>query len=262
MSDEPGLQFDNLPLMEAAVRATFPRVQELTYELIYAVRHDLKPRLPNLTEPKQVEAAPGVGVSPAEFGPGKLPGAVYSDPDSNLSVSLHPQVVLARWVKQPTPIERPYPRYAELREVIWRAVEALRKACGDEYVGVSVVNMSYVNFIPTSDPAGVLKTYFSKEAQLPIMAGARQIRKFEGAWWGDDDDELDVRFTLEQVAARLGDQVVDGYCLTTAAGLRLGESVTARDGLDRVHDALQSFFLRLISEAAKKEWKLRSAPDV
>jgi hypothetical protein len=115
--------------------------------------------------------------------------------------------------------------------------------------------MSYVNFIPASDPAAVLKTYFSSDAQLPAMDKARQVRKLEAAW--SEGDDLDVRFALEQAAAKLPDGVTQGFRLTTAAGLRLGESMDAKSGLEKVHDALQEFFFGLISPHAKKEWELR-----
>jgi uncharacterized protein (TIGR04255 family) len=249
------LDFDNLPLVEAAVRASFNGPTALSYRLINSVHSDLSAYFPDLAEAQQLEIAPGAGEARIEFGPGYLPGAVYGGHASGLSVHLQPQVVVARWTKRPANPAAEYPRYPALRDSIWRAVEAFRKGSGDEFPGIAVVNMSYVNFIPRAEPARVIKKYFSTYAQLPAMDNARQIRKLEGAW--SESDKLDVRFSLEQAEAKLQDGVTPGYRLTTAAGLRLGEALDAKSGLDKVHESLQEFFLKLISKQAQEEWKLR-----
>lgn len=249
------LDFENLPLVEAAVRVSFQTAVALNYSLVNSIAAELKPSFPTLTVPKQIEVAPGAGVSPTEFGPGHLPGAVYVGSEPGMSLSVHPQVIVARWIKDPGSPERGYPRYLVLRDALWTAVEAFQKASGDDYPGIAVVNMSYVNFIPSSDPASILKNYFSKEAQLQAMHKAQQVRKLEAAW--SEDEDLDVRFALEQVTAKLPDRVTQGYRLTTAAGLRLTPSIDAKSGLEKIHDLLQVFFLKLISDRAQEEWKLR-----
>ncbi|MEK7730533.1 MAG: TIGR04255 family protein [Planctomycetota bacterium] len=255
MTTKLRLDFGNLPLVEAAVRASFNGPKALTYSLVNLIAAELKPSFPILTESKQLEFPPGAGGIQAEFGSGHLPGAEYTGHKSGLSLSVQPQVIVARWVKHPSLLETKYPRYPALRESLWDAVEAFRKACGGEYPGIAVVNMSYVNFIPVPDPAAVLRTYFSEAAQLRAMDKAQQIRKLEAAW--SEGDDLDVRFALEQAAAKLPDGIAQGYRLTTAAGLRLGESLDAKSGLEKVHDVLQEFFMKLISPEAKTEWKLQ-----
>ncbi len=253
------LDFGNLPLVEAAVRASFSSRVALSYSLVNSIAAELEPSFPKLTESKQLEVAPGAGGIQVEVSPGYLPGAVYTGHESGLSVSVQPQVIVARWVKHPGLTKPKYPRYLALRDSLWTAVEAFRKACGDEFPGIAVVNMSYVNFIPASDSAGVLKTYFSEKVHLRAMDKARQVRKLEAAW-GEGDD-LDVRFAIEQAAANLADGVTQGYRLTTAAGLRLGEALDAKSGLEKVHDVLQEFFLELISTHAKNEWQLRESQN-
>lgn len=255
MSNNQGLEFDSLPLVEAAVRASFNRPSALTYSLINAIAAALKPSFPDLTESQQFEGVPGTGLIPPEIGPSYLPGAVYSGHASDITLGIQSQVIVARWVKHPSLNEQKYPRFGALRRALWSAVEAFRKASGDEYPGIAVVNMSYVNFIPVSDPSAVLKTYFAEKTRLRAMDNARQIRKLEAAW--SKDDNLDVRFSLEQATAKLPSGVAQGYRLTTAAGLRLAESVDAQAGLDVVHDTLQTFFLELISQQAKDEWQYR-----
>lgn len=204
--------------------------------------------------------APGFGPSPAEFGPSSLPGAVYGGHNAGLTVSVHPKVVVARWVKQPGLSEMKYPRYPVLRDALWKAVEAFAEGVGDDaFPRVAVVNMSYVNFLPASDPASVVSKYFSEKAQLSLMDGARQIRKLEAGW--SERERMNVRFALEQVTAKLGDSVHEGYRLTTAAGIRLAESLNAQQSLEDIHDHLQGFFLKLISDHAKQEWKLKKVAD-
>jgi uncharacterized protein (TIGR04255 family) len=250
------LDFKSLPLIEAAVRASFNGPRALTYTLVYSIAQELGGSFPSLEEPKQLEVAPGTGETPFTIGPGYLSGAVYTGNKHGLSVSVQPQVIVARWTKHPHPgMANPdYPRFPAVRDALWTTVEAFRKGCGDEYPGISVVNMSYVNFVPSGDSAGFLKTYFSSESQLHVMDKAKQVRKLEAGW--SEGDDLDVRFAVEQATARMPDGVTAGYRLTTAAGLRLGESVDAKSGLETVHYRLQEFFLELISEQARTEWKL------
>jgi len=252
------LDFGNLPLIEAAVRATLSAKVPLTYAIVDSVRARLSSSFPLLTEPQQLEVAPGVGHVVLEGGPSYLPGAVFTGHAEGLSVSVHPQVVVARWVKQYIPAETNYPRYPKLREAIWGTVESFRQGVGAEsFPALSVVNMSYVNFLPQADPTSI-RSYLSARAYLPAFQNARQIRKHEASW--SEEEGLDVRFALEQVTAKLGTQLSEGYRLTTAAGLRLAESVDAKSGLDRVHDVLQGFFLSLISDKATREWKLEKVP--
>lgn len=252
-----GLSFDHLPLVEVAVRASFQTPVSITYKTIDFVHDRLKPQFARKAEPTQLEIAPGIGPSPAEFGPNQLPGVVYADDQRGVRVSVHPQVIVARWVK-PFAADAPrYPRFDALRDALWTTAEALRTAIPDEFSAVLVANMSYVNFIEGPDPATVLTEYFSPEAQIGIARDARQIRKFESSWL--THDAVDLRFALEQVTATFGVDRKDGYRLTTAAGTRLSEAVDAKSGLERVHQRLQEFFVELISLRAKTEWGMDTA---
>ena len=154
------LEFGALPLVEAAVRASLGAPQGVTYSLINSIAAELDPTFPQVEEPKQIEIPPGAA-GQFTFGPGQLPGAVFTGNDAGLTVSVHPQVIIARWAKHPRFPEREYPRYGPLREWLWRTVEAVRHGSGDEPVDVTVVNMSYVNFVASPDPSAFLKNYFS-----------------------------------------------------------------------------------------------------
>lgn len=251
------LGFDNLPLMEAVVRASFSSPISLTYKQVIGVAERLRSEFPQVSEPAQIEIGPGVGTGQIEFGPSHLPGVVYEGNRDGLRVSVHAHVVVTRWM-QPFVVDQPkYPHYQVLRDAHWRAVEALRSASQDELPPIVVVNMSYVNFLKIGDSASELRQYFSDLAQLGAAADAEQVRKIEGAW--KEKSGIDLRFTIEQVTRTIAGESSVGYRLTTAGGRRLSESVDSRSALDDVHDRLQHFFRDLISNRAKKEWGLRES---
>ena len=248
------LDFGNLPLIETAVRATIDPVVPLTYSIVYDVRERLRDEFPELIEPRHFEARPGVRNPSLELSPAQLPGAVYIGHPNGVSISLQSQVIVARWVR-PLGVAAPdYPRYDALRDALWRAADAFLATCAGVKPRISVVNMSYLNFlrIPHSEP--VLREYFSEIAQVKAISDAELVRKVELSWRGPD--ALDVRFLLEQVSAKVAEETVEGYQLTTAAGIRVGESDDKRSCLETVHDKLQVFFQRLISKRAEKEWQL------
>lgn len=259
MTGKLTLDFENLPLFEAAVRVSFNTSMPLRFSLVQSIHEALKSSFPTLSEAQQHEIAPGMGETQVEISTGSLPGAVYEGNKCGLSVHVQPQVVVARWSRRPGFDDIAYPRYAVLRDSLWHAVEAFEKASGDDFPGIAVVNMSYVNFIAVSDPTSVPTRYFAEDATLSLMDGARQVRKLEGAW--SEADELDVRFVIEQAGVKLPEGPKEGYRLTTAAGLRLGETQDPGYGLEKVHDRLQTFFLQLISDEAQREWGLRERQE-
>ena len=255
------LDFDNLPLVEAAVRVSFESPVELTFSIVNGVHEHIGDNdFPQVSEPQQLEAPPGVGESAVALGPGKISGVVYMGGPQGLAVTLQSQVVVARWVKQVADESPPYPRFPALRDTAWKTVEAFAGVCQRATLPVAAVNMSYVNFLKTDDAAGVLKTYFSRLAQVQATERAAHIHKVEFSW--REHDGTDLRFRLEKVTAQVGDEAIDGYRLTTIAGIRLTQpSDDSNEKLEHVHDRLQVFFRDLISEQAKKEWKLREPAD-
>ena len=252
------LNFGNLPLVEAAVRITFRDPVALSYAYVSAIADQLRENFPVLTEANQIEIPPGK-TGQIEFGPGTLPGAVYEAQDRAVRVSVQPQVVVARWLKQFGPHVSPYPRFCALREAVQAAVDSFRSAVGADFPEVAVVNMSYVNFLPSADPREILNQYFSESAQLETMRDAHRVVKLEATW--SPREELDIRFALEQATIAQGDETENGYRLTTAAGIRLSESQDENSALESVHQSLQEFFLDLISEHAKTEWQLTVSDD-
>ena len=252
------LEFDNLPLVEAAVRATFDHPIEVKFAVINAVHERLRDKFPELTEPDQLEAAPGSGETTFTIRPGTITGAVYCGHADGLRITLQGNVAIARWVKKTLGNGAQYPRYAALREALWRTMKALAVTI-ESAPSVAVVNMSYVNFIHVPQPAQVLSTYFSERVQVLATAEARDIHKVDLSW--RDPDDIDLRFRVEKVAAKSEQSDVVGYNLTTVAGTRIRPAVPPEEVLDDVHQRLQFFFRDLISDHARQEWGLHETCD-
>ncbi len=248
------LDFGNLPLIEAAVRASFETPGSLTFRTINAVAASLQGEFPQLAEPTQLEAAPGV-TAKVEFGPGQITGALYTGNRDGLTITVQSHVVVARWLPRVGVAEAEYPRFPALRDALWRAVDAFKAACGQDAPRVHVVNMSYVNFLRIPHSSPVLRRYFSKRIQIEAAADAQQVHKLEASW--READESDFRFSLEQVTARVADESVQGYRLTTAAGRRVQPSDKEQEILERAHERLQSLFHEWLSADARKEWQLQ-----
>ena len=169
MTAKLGLEFGNLPLVEATVRASFNDPKALSYSLVNSIHADLKPSFPALTESQQLEIAPGAGARSVEIGPGYLPGAVYTGHTGGISVHVQPQVIVARWIKDPGSPERGYSRYLVLRVALLTSVAAFQKASGDDYCGIAVVNISYVTFIPSTAQSSILNNYLGQMQQFHIL---------------------------------------------------------------------------------------------
>ncbi len=186
-----------------------------------------------------------------------ISGAVFTDDASGIQIVVQERLVVARWTR-PLATEAPeYPRFAALREALWKAIDALRDMHRDVPLPIAVANMSYANFIEAAEPAQVVEKYLSDSAQIGFLRNVRAVRKTEVGW--QEPDGVDLRFDLEKVTANVRDEKKEGYRLTTAAGVWITDEVAARDAVENVHDRLQEFFVRLISEHAKQEWALEIA---
>lgn len=247
------LDFGNLPLIEVAVRVSFASPVNLKFGIINDVAQRLRDEFPLLSELKRFEPPPGIREPTLTLQPGSISGADFTGNARGLIVTLQEQLIIARWLKRVEPSATEYPRYATLHDSLWKAVQAFSEACGGTIPPVSVVNMSYVNFLKSTQAQRVLD-YFSEMAQIQAVKDARKIYKVEVSW--NEKDNIDLRYDLEQVTAEMGQTPVEGYRLKTAAGTRVPQNADPRTALEMIHDRLQAFFQDLISEQAKKEWQL------
>jgi uncharacterized protein (TIGR04255 family) len=241
--------------VEAAVRVSFETSLKLTFAIINRVADQLRHQFPILEEPAAFEGTPGVKGPSVTLGPGQILGAVYTGNPDGLVITLQGQVIVARWLKQTRKGAAEYPRFPALRSAVWQAVDAFKGACGGQLPRIVVANMSYVNFLGVGHAEPVLSRYFSDLAQVKATQDARQIHKVEVSW--AESDAVDLRYDLEQVTAKVGDETVEGYRIKTAAGSRLPEGADAKQALEQVHHRLQFFFKSLISDYAKEEWQLK-----
>ena len=252
------MDFGNLPLVEAAVRASFTEPLELKFSAITEVHKGLKNAFPQITQPEVYEAAPGVTEEVA-IRPGLITGVVFAGNPDGLRSTLQSRVAVVRWLKQFVTGAPEYPRFEVLRDALWQVVEAVKAAYGLVSLPIAVVNMSYVNLIQVTDFSSVLSQYFSSEVQVQATDNAEEIRKVEVAW---RENGIDLRFHLEKVSATLGEDTVDGCRLTTVAGMH----VPLPDGdekktLEDVHTRLQVFFRKVISDQAKQEWQFEEVSN-
>jgi uncharacterized protein (TIGR04255 family) len=250
------LDFGNLPHIETVVRATLKSSVNLTYSLVNSVAEKLSGSFPVLSEPKQFEMPPGDEPRPEQFGLGAaLPGAVYTGDPTGLSVSLHAQVIVCRWTKYSGPGASPraYPHFESVRDGLWNTIDAVKEITGQDFPGLLVVNMSYVNFIEVD--ADAIQSYLSDDFRLSSMKDAKDVSKLEASWRHDSD--ADIRFAIERATAIFPSGPVNGYRLTTVAGSYLDDKADAHSRLDDLHSLLGKFFLSLISKRAKQEWQLK-----
>src|SRR5205814_669224 len=117
-------------------------------------------------------------------------------------------------------------------------------------VECGATNLSYSNFI--KDSPEVLTRYFTAPVRVGLVQRAVRVHKLEIAW--QEHGELDLRFQLEAVIARMMDAPESGYNLTTIAGSSVATFNDAMQKLDALHDRLQVFFPTLLSDHAKNEW--------
>ena len=246
------LQFENLPLIEAAVRVTFAEEHGLTLDLGSQMIDRLKPGFTKLDLAPNIEAPPGISVNAVMASPAHMPlGLVLTGNETGISLKLQRQLIAARWELQLGGTPPPYPRYAALRDSLLNAIEAIRSC--QTTSRIAVVNMLYVNFIKTESPDGqCVSSYLSEKVRPLAIANAERVQQALGAW--RDQDGIDVRFDFRHATATIDDDAVDGFRLVTAAGIMLPEGADHVPHVDLVHDRLQVLFRDIISKDAKLEW--------
>jgi len=242
MPSSTSLEFDKLPLVEAAVRFSFDKSLQADFRTARAVLDKL-PKFNNLDLPSQIELPPGIQQPALVVGPNVPSAFSLTGHEEGITLTLQPQLLAARW--QRTRDSADYPRYGALRE----SLNDLFKAMPEPTAPVAVVNIVYVNFIPTKDPGSrFIEKYFADIAQVGLFKSAPKVQQFTAAWRASAT--IDLRVDLRHATRNSA----DGQRLLTAAGSRIQPGDNAFSRLDEVHDELQRCFLELISDDAKAEW--------
>ena len=245
MATATSLEFDKLPLVEAAVRFSFDSALEVDFRAAQAVL-DKVTKFDNLDLPSQIEVPPGIENALLVVGPNVPNAFSLTGHAQGITLTLQRQLLAAKW--QRTPESAEYPRYDLLRE----SLSELCKAMPGSIARVAVVNIVYVNFIPTKDVgARFIQKYFGEVAQVGLFKDAARVQQFTAAWRASPtiDLRVDLRHAVRNKA--------DGQRLLTAGGSRIQPEDDPFSRLDEVHDELQRCFLELISDEAKREWGYR-----
>jgi uncharacterized protein (TIGR04255 family) len=254
-SDLMSLEFSNLPLVEVSVRLFFATDLPLSLHDGTRAQVTLSERFPDFRDLEQLE--PGLSgtsrvVMPfvPGFGGGGHFGFRYTGGETGLEITLQTNLLSIRWAKRPENESRPYPRFEKLEENLWWAESKLRKTLS--LPPVSALNMRYANFITTGEETSgsVLHDYFSDKVAIAMMSNAQVLHNVDVSW--REGDGIDRRFSVSKGVS--GD--VQGFLVTTIAGMQLPSEDSKTKGLNRVHDFLLEFFATLISSRAKKEWGL------
>jgi len=245
MATTTSLEFDKLPLVEAAVRFSFDRALEVDFRAAQAVLDKLT-KFDSLDMPSQIEVPPGIEHPMLVAGPNFPNAFSLTGHDEGIRLTLQRQLLAAKWERTHESSE--YPRYDLLRE----SLSELFKAMPGSIAPVAVVNIVYVNFIPTKDVgARFIKKFFSEIAQVGLFKDAARVQQFTTAWCASST--IDLRVDLRNAVRNKA----DGQLLLTAAGSRIQPEDDPFSRLDEVHDELQRCFRELISDDAKREWGFR-----
>lgn len=250
-----GLEFANLPLVDASVRLYFDKDLPLTLQRGVDAWGRLEDRFPLFLDLEQMEPGLG-GRSPTTFAvvPGSPEfshfGFRFAGGNTGLDLCLQQNLLVLKWNRRFDATALPYPRFKAIEENLWWAVKVLREAL--PLPEISALNMRYANFIPTVEGSAgmVLTDYFSEAIAVQLLDKATMLHSIDLSW--RENDQIDRRFSLSR--GNSNDGTLQGFLLATVAGAQVNNGVSAEARLVELHDFLQTFFSGLISSRAKKEW--------
>ena len=250
-------EFDNLPLIEVAIRMTLDSRLPADLAFIIDLYHQMQAEFPNVSDLPAIEVPPG---AQAEWSFSPVPstlGARFANLKSNVSVLVQRDMLSVRWSRPATdPVQgmkSNYPRFTTgMVPALQSLMTALDAILGEDALRFSAAHMTYVNFLVSEEP-------------LKAEALSRYIRGVPSGLYGDStkfnaldvsygcEDGTDIRITV-QSANVAG---APGFLLASSGGALLGTSSATETfhGLSRVHDALNKMFGDAITEDAAVEWK-------
>lgn len=251
----PRLDFEDLPLIEAAARITIAPVPlDISFNFLNELKSSLEPDFRELLEPETFEQPPGMKSVTIRT---KILGAVFGGHARGLKLTINPHLVAVRWVKQPVDKAPPYPRFPELSGTLWKAYDRIRAI--QPHARPYVVNLVYQNLLQPVAAERVLMDYFTEEVSAKAMNRGVPLELILS--WREPTG-MDVRFELRSVDAPQEGGRDRVYHLATAAGMFVGEGTASLpDILTQLHDRLQFFFRDILSARAKAEWKLQEVHD-
>lgn len=250
----PSLEFANLPLIEVVIRLTISKPVPLDLAAAAQLHLALRDRLPIIEQPLEVEHTPGRPTL-LELHPGRLLAAHYRDDASGLVIGVQPSLLFARWSasSRQGSSGTSYPHFPRMAETLWFAAASLRQVFGE--ARFEIANMSYTNFVKTSDASvsQFLDRYFLAGVRPAILEPSDTFHTLNISW--RRSDETDLRLVIERgEIPRTPITAEDGYKILTVAGRRFPENVEPKTFVQSVHDHLQELFRSILSDHAKVEW--------
>lgn len=239
------LQFDNLPLTEVALRLSFEVAQAVDFKVAKQLLEELD-GFNDIDLPPDFDVPPGIAAT-WEVGPTTPCAFRLSGHKQGINLTIQRQMIAARWEAKSG---AKYPKYPALRVAISDLLIAVRKLGLD--APVAVVNMVYINFIPTAVVGDAfLRKYFSDRAQCGLFKGSTKIQQYTAAWRASST--IDLRVDLRHATRNKS----EGQRLLTAGGSRIQPEDDPLHHLDEVHGALRDCFNKLVSDEAKVDWEFK-----
>jgi uncharacterized protein (TIGR04255 family) len=247
------LEFENLPLVEVALRFSLLKPLPVTLEFISDLFEELRSDFSRLGDLTTIEHPPGKPPGITLESRGRVHGARFSRSTDGITLSVQADLLIVRWNQDLNSATGRYPGFQRaLLPAYETLVKSLEKLLGQGFVQVPVLNMSYVNFVLREAPItwGHVSTLLRLDIP-PALVTASRIRSFDAAVQFDD---VDYVLSIREVDAE--DQVrPTGFILTNVAGCRVLNPNDILPRLRNVHNVLVRKFADLLTDQAAAEWK-------
>ena len=243
------LHFNNLPLIESAVRLTLDPTLPIKVTLATQVYQHVAEQYPALEDMLNFEQPPGLdaNVFAKDFAP--LMGFRTVNLHKGLSLTFQKRLISSRW--SANQLNPRYAGFESLIEGLELGVDALQKA-GVPALHTIVANMVYHDFIEGDSSS--IDRLLNLAAPVYAFAEAQSKQRLVASW--QEDTEIDITIDLREAKLSRGEVEIAGYQIATIAGTRKLDPKNPIEALWRLHDRLQYLFLDLLTDAAKEEWEL------
>lgn len=242
-----GLTFKKLPLVEVVVRVALSDVIPMRLEnlkLLAALESFGEAQL----MPKAWSGIGGVGVIKPE---GLPHGIVFRNRDSGIDTAIQSNLLAIKWSTD-EPGNPAYCGFQTLSSAFEQLLSRVQQSIGA--VASFACNMSYTSLIELEQPPTFedVERYFS--GLLPACALRSTLFHDINVSWREQS--IDLRVQLNRVVSMDGRH---GLRVSTTGGQHL-ENEDIVKAIHQNHQALETFFPKLLTETSKKEWEYSSGP--
>lgn len=245
------LEFENLPLIEVAVRRVIEPHVPMSLPLVLSVMQSLEDDF-EIEDLEAIEQPPGV-IQLAPYAVHATAGFRLIHRTTGVTVSCQKDMLTARWQRSHG---IKYPRFPALVSALDRVASTIKR-CSVVDFRVSVVNVSYANRIEATGEAGNYRPdpWPISDAWFPAaLAEAGQAMELQHVH--RTEGGIDRRLVLQY--REDGAEQNRWFLLITAAGTAVSSSQKGLDAEVLVHDSLKSWFPELLSKRAKERFGLKT----